>query len=71
MIFMESPEYDPKNFDMTEFGYALVQEKMPARRDVFWKKLPEGDVYFFDGDGWYEFKPKRPALLPEGDLPHG
>jgi hypothetical protein len=56
----------------TEYGWALASRKPPKRIDINWLKLPERQVYFFDGDGWYRmdgqgFQPGRAA----GDLPHG
>ena len=69
--FKENDEYDPKNFVETEFGFALQQEEMPKRHDVFWKQMPSGHIYTFDGDGWLRLKPPEPKLYPPGDLKHG
>ena len=64
-------EYMPNHFVKTDFGFALAQEEMPHRRDVFWYKLPEGHVYSFDGDGWLRLNPPQKYIYPRGDLPHG
>jgi hypothetical protein len=64
-------EYDPANIVETEYGFALAQAEAPFRRDIFWKQIPSGHIYTFDGDGWLRVSPpERQPLLP-GNLKHG
>jgi hypothetical protein len=69
--FKESYEYAPKNFEQTDFGFALVQDGMPHRHDVFWLKTPERHLYSFDGDAWFRLHPPEPKLYPPTHLNHG
>jgi hypothetical protein len=69
--FKENDEYEPTKFERTDFGFALAQEAMPHRRDVFWLKLPERHVYSFDGDGWIRLNPPEKRIFPRTELPHG
>ncbi len=60
------------NMVETDYGFALESEKMPCRGETnVWKKMPEGHIYLWDGDGWYRVKPPEKHFLPAGDLPHG
>jgi hypothetical protein len=60
------------NVSQTDYGWAVESEKMPCRGLTnIWKKMPEGHVYLWDGDGWYRVSPPEKQFLPAQDLPHG
>ena len=68
--FKETDEFDPANMVKTDYGFALKQERMPSRHDVFWLKMPEESIYVWEGDGWLRLRPPEPKLYPAKDLPH-
>jgi hypothetical protein len=48
----------------TEFGWALSSETMPPRGMTnIWKKMPEGHVYLWDGDGWARVSPPEKMFI--------
>jgi hypothetical protein len=55
--------------EQTEYGWAVVSEKMPRRGEGhLWLKIPERHIYDFDGDGWYRIQPPEDHFVP---LNHG
>jgi len=54
----------------TDFGWGIQSEAPHSRHDLLWV-APSGNIYAWDGDGWYRISP--PEIMPEakGDLPHG
>ena len=69
--FLENDEYDPNNFVETEHGFVLSKTEMPRRHDVIWRKLPEGDLYFFDANEWVRLSPPDRRVLGDQHLNHG
>lgn len=60
------------NMSQTDYGWAMESETMPRRGEAnVWKKMPEGHIYFWDGDGYYRVSPPEPHFLPFTDLNHG
>jgi hypothetical protein len=55
----------------TEYGWAVASERPSMRRDMYWLKLPERHVYYWDGDGWYRVDGEKIDFIPDGELPHG
>lgn len=61
------------NMVPTEFGFAVESVDMPRRGETnIWKKMPEGHVYLWDGDGWLRVSPPELHYINHGEhLPHG
>jgi hypothetical protein len=60
------PPIEPKpEMEWTQFGWALVSEKMPARGETnIWLKIPERHVYLWDGDGYERVAPPEMKWIP-------
>ena len=59
------PIEKPPVMEQTEYGWAFVSEKMPARGEAnIWMKIPERHVYLWDGDGYYRAQPKELLFIP-------
>lgn len=54
----------------TEFGWAVKKDRPPHTRDLYWM-TPAGNIYLWDGDGWYRVKPPERLPMKMEDLPHG
>lgn len=61
----------PKEIELTDFGWAVKSDSPPDRLDMFWLKIPERHVYYFDDDRWIRLHPPEHDWYPENDLPHG
>jgi len=52
------PDRDPGfRMTQTDFGWALEGDTPPRRGDLLWVHRPTGDIYHWDGDGWFRMKP--------------